>query len=408
MTPPELPSLSDYLDALEDPHVLLTAEHRIVHVNPAYIQRHGLPPAGARCYQIAHGHQRPCDELGEPCPMQQALRQEGAQRVVHRHLHSDGSVRTVEVTLQSLHRQGRAYIIERLRDLTGIQNTDQAALIGQSPVFLSLLERLVKVARTDLPVLILGETGSGKEMVAQALHRQSPRHNEAFVAVDCASISDSLFESEFFGHEKGAFTGASQTRIGLVESAQGGTLFLDEIGDMPLSQQVKLLRLLETGSYRRVGSSSLRRAQVRIIAATHRPLDEFVAEGRFRADLYYRLNIFPLRLPPLRERREDIPLLVQHLLETITASAPKRASPAFLEQLAELPFPGNIRELKHLLQRACLLADGDLLQVGHIDSDPLPVSNPAPLTRKAQARRLGISERTLYRRLHADAAQQRR
>ncbi len=394
-----LPSLTDYLDALEHPHALLSEDHRILHVNPAYVRRFGRPAPGRTCYQVAHGHDRPCDQLGESCLLQQALHQGCAQRAIHRHRHGDSSA-TVEISLHPLARGAHRYVIERLRDLPGAQHSGGTPLIGATPVFLRLLERLLKVAATDMPVLLLGETGSGKEVAAQALHQHSARHGAPFVAVDCASITDSLFESEFFGHEKGAFTGANDSRIGLVASARGGTLFLDEIGDMPMSQQAKLLRLLETGSYRRVGSSVQRQAQVRIIAATHRPLAEWVANGRFRADLYHRLNVFPLLLPPLRERREDLPLLVQHLLAQRPEQPAPRPSAAFLARLADLSFPGNVRELRHLLERACLLAAGDVLEPWHIELDELsPPSVPATaLSRKEEAARLGISERTLYRR----------
>ncbi len=392
-----LPSLIDYLDALDQPHALLSEDHRILHVNPAYARRFGRPMAGRTCYQVTHGHDRPCNELGETCPMQQALRQGSMQRAIHRHRHGDHGETTVEISLYPLCHGQQRYVIERLRDLPGAQDSSGQAMVGVSSAFLRLRERLLKVAVTDIPVLLLGETGSGKEVAAQALHQHSARHGAPFVTVDCASITDSLFESELFGHEKGAFTGASDSRIGLVESARGGSLFLDEIGDLPASQQAKLLRLLETGTYRRVGSSGQRQAQVRIIAATHRPLAEWVAAGRFRADLYHRLNVFPLHLPPLRDRREDLPLLVQHLLAQRPTQPAPRPSAAFLAELATLPFPGNVRELRHLLERACLLAAGDVLEPWHIELDAPTATPTAALSRKEEAARLGISERTLYR-----------
>jgi DNA-binding NtrC family response regulator len=205
----------------------------------------------------------------------------------------------------------------------------------------------------------LGESGTGKELVARAVHEASPRAARPLVVVDCASLPETLFESELFGHEKGAFTGAQAARPGLVESASGGTLFLDEVGDIPLAMQVKLLRLLESGTYRRVGSTELRRSDVRIVSATHRDLDALINSGRFRQDLLFRIGVFPIVLPPLRERPEDLPLLVQSLLERVAPRRSLSVSRAAMAQLAAHPFPGNVRELRNVLERASLLTDGD-------------------------------------------------
>jgi DNA-binding NtrC family response regulator len=212
-------------------------------------------------------------------------------------------------------------------------------------------------------VLLLGESGTGKELVAQAVHASSTRAHKPLVAVDCASMPETLFESELFGHERGAFTGANTARAGLVEAASGGTLFLDEVGDIPLTIQVKLLRLLESGTYRRVGSTELRHADIRVVSATHRDLVQRVAQGTFREDLYYRLSTFPIHLPALRERREDIALLSAALLQRMSPARSFTLSAAAQRLLQEQDFPGNVRELRNLLERTALLCDGDVLGI---------------------------------------------
>ena len=222
------------------------------------------------------------------------------------------------------------------------------------------------MAPSATTALLLGESGTGKELVAQAIHQQSGREHGPFVVVECSGLTESLFESELFGYEKGAFTGANRRKIGLVESASGGTLFLDEVGDIPLSLQVKLLRLLETGTFRRVGGVETLRADFRLIAATHRDLKGMVERGSFRRDLYYRLSVFPIHLPALRERRGDIVLLAETLL---TRLAPGRAYVLGDEMRARLlayDFPGNIRELRNIIERAILMADGGTLLPEHL------------------------------------------
>jgi transcriptional regulator with GAF, ATPase, and Fis domain len=222
------------------------------------------------------------------------------------------------------------------------------------------------VAPTDVAVLLLGETGTGKELLARALHERSPRSARPFLRVNCAAIPASLIESELFGHEKGAFTGALAARAGRFEAARGGSLFLDEIGELGIDVQAKLLRVLQDGTFERVGSSRTMRSDVRIIAATNRDLERAMAEGRFREDLYYRLNVFPIRLPPLRDRREDIPLLVwsiisrrQRALGRRITDVPKRA----MQALTAYDWPGNVRELENVVERALVLSHGSTLQL---------------------------------------------
>lgn len=238
-------------------------------------------------------------------------------------------------------------------------------IVGQSPALIAELRKVPPIARCDACVLIAGETGTGKEVFARAIHYLSPRAGKPFVAVNCGAIPSDLVENELFGHEPGAFTGAVSARAGLVEEAESGTLFLDEIDSLPLSAQVKLLRLLQEKEFRRLGSQRIRRADVRVVAAANSNLEEALRTGRFRSDLFYRLNVLPFRLPPLRERLEDVPLLAQHFATKYAMEfnrpAP-RLAPAALSRLQTHAWPGNVRELENVLERAVLLAEG--LEVG--------------------------------------------
>jgi DNA-binding NtrC family response regulator len=242
-------------------------------------------------------------------------------------------------------------------------------LIGDAPCMLEVSRRIRLVAPRSTPVLIEGPTGSGKELVAEALHRLSTRSRKPFVAINCAAIPEALLEAELFGHTRGAFTGAVQGRVGRIEAADGGTLFLDEIGEMPLALQSKLLRFVESGELQRVGDNETVKVDVRIVAATHRPLAQHTQTGTFRADLYYRLAVFLIRTPALADHAEDLPLLVNHFLQRMGREAPvKRIDAAAEAKLAAHAWPGNVRELEHVLERAAILAgDAPVLTSQEID-----------------------------------------
>lgn len=251
-------------------------------------------------------------------------------------------------------------------------------LVGQSVAMRQVRERLLKVARSMAPVMVCGESGTGKELVAQAIHRCSHRAQGPWVAVNCSAIPEHLLEAEFFGARKGAFTGATQDRAGFFQTAQGGTLFLDEIGDLPLAMQSKLLRAIQERSVRALGAQQEETVDVRIVSATHKNLQAEVQAGRFRQDLYYRLNVIDIAIPALRERLEDLPVLCTALLERIARESglpPKHLAPGALERLQQHPLPGNVRELENILHRAVALSDSDSLDLGEL---PLPQQETAP------------------------------
>jgi two-component system nitrogen regulation response regulator NtrX len=245
----------------------------------------------------------------------------------------------------------------------------EATVVGEHPEILAILETVRKVAPTNARVLIMGENGTGKEMIARTLHEQSPRRGEAFVEVNCAAIPEELIESELFGHEKGAFTGAVSSRTGKFELADGGTLFLDEVGDMSHNAQAKVLRVLQESVFERVGGTETKRVDVRVIAATNKDLLEASREGRFREDLYYRLNVVPITIPPLRDRITDLPLLADYFLRqtaTELGQPVKKLTKRALDLLREYAWPGNVRELRNLIERVVILAPGKSVDVSDL------------------------------------------
>jgi DNA-binding NtrC family response regulator len=325
-------------------------------------------------------------------------------------------------------------------DTETAKRIELCGMIGRGQLMENLLALLKRLAPHVRTALVTGETGTGKELIARALHQLGPQSRKRFVAVNCAAVVEGLFESELFGHVRGAFTGASDTKAGLFEAADGGTLFLDEVGELPMTVQAKLLRILETGELHRVGSLEARKVDVRIVAATNRNLDEAVAAGRFRRDLLYRLNVVQIGAPPLRDRRDDVPYLTAAFIAGCRErfqTAVSGVTPAAEAVLREYEWPGNVRELRNVLERACLLADGQLLTDRDVaralpagSSRSAGASAPAHAGRTARkalkqvqfdeieralretagnksavARRLGVSRRALYRRLdkHAGA-----
>jgi DNA-binding NtrC family response regulator len=423
-----LHGLMSYIENEAQPMIVLDVDYNILAANAAYQRQFGAerPYVGRKCYQVSHGYKLPCDQAGEHCPMRKAAATLGPDRVLHIH-HTPRGPEHVDVELRPILNPQREIIayVERLTSVSSASaKPSQNGLIGRSAAFVDALATLRRAAPSQIPVLLLGESGTGKELFARALHQSSNRAQGPLVIVDCTGLSETLFESELFGHERGAFTGAAQRKIGLAETAHGGTLFLDEIGDVPLAMQVKLLRLIESGTFRRVGGVDTLRADFRLVAATHKPLREMVAQQTFRQDLYYRISAFPVRLPALRERRDDIPLLVESLLQRVAGETPMTVERAAMQQLTQYDYPGNIRELRNILDRARLFADDGVIRARDLPPELLaPPQLAAALVHSAAARpdaekmsfmqriagfsgsrgelaaHLGLSERTLYRRL---------
>ncbi len=275
-------------------------------------------------------------------------------------------------------------LVAQVRALTTEDDTDglQDELVGESPAMLAVFKTIGKIAVSSEPVLVLGESGTGKELVANAIHRNSGRAGKPFVKVNCAALSPTLLESEFFGHERGSFTGAVARRIGRFEQANGGTLFLDEIGDLDIDLQAKLLRTLQNGQFERVGGEQTIQVDVRIIAATNRDLSALITQHRFREDLYYRLNVVTVELPPLRVRRGDILSLAEHIIKTLSRKYnwPQLALSSEVAQYLPLQsWPGNVRELQNVLARAAILTRGRLIQLDDLKASGLPGSSaPSP------------------------------
>lgn len=426
----EMLALMSYLEHDAQPTILLDTDYNILAANTAYQRQFGVegkPHVGAKCYRVSHQFAVPCDQAGEHCPMRKAFETRLPERLLHIH-HTPRGPEHVDVELRPIlgdTGQVVAYV-ERLSSVAVASvQPQQKGLVGRSPAFNEALSALQRAAPSQIPVLLQGESGTGKELFARALHDGSPRAGGPLVVVDCTGLTETLLESELFGYEKGAFTGALQRKIGLAEAAHGGTLFLDEIGEVPLAMQVKLLRLIESGSFRPVGSLRTVHSDFRLVSATHKPLKEMVAAGTFRQDLYYRISAFPIRLPALRERSDDLPLLIDSLLQRLAPGAVPRVAPEALERLGLYAYPGNIRELRNILERARLFSDDGVIRVEDLPEELRAGSAAAATTqlsrrragkdleqlahalevfegsRSELAKALGLSERTLYRRLKA-------
>jgi len=388
---------------------------------------------GKACAEVLRG-----GRCGKGCPMQRTLETgKPSLSVEVEILHKSGRLVPISVNTALLYDETGEVIgaVETFRDLSALRRLTKEVqerygfgnIVGKSKAMQSVYELLDLVAETDATVLILGESGTGKELVARAIHYNSPRKHGPFVAVNCAALTESLLESELFGHEKGAFTGAIRSKPGRFELANGGTLFLDEIGEISPAVQVKLLRFLDQRTFERVGGTEPISVDVRIIAATNRDLWKEVKEGRFREDLFYRLNVVPIHLPPLRERKDDIPLLVEHFLEKLNTRLRrnvKRVSAEAMQCLLEYPWPGNVRELENAIEQALVRCRGDEIQPEHLpmqvcsqamrqtldlgSADLLDAAERQAILlalhesggkRAEAARRLGISKVTLWRKM---------
>jgi DNA-binding NtrC family response regulator len=357
------------LDSYEHPAILVSADYEVLATNDLYRDKFGEITAAdgtPRCYKISHGYDRPCDEAGEECPLAAAKASGHRERVLHIHQTPRGEEHVDVEMLPILDEAGQLqFFVELLKPVAvaGIHDPD-AAMVGASRAFNDMLELIARVAPGDAAVLLSGESGCGKELAAQALHQSSRRSDRPMVTLECAGLTETLFESELFGHVKGAFTGANYRKQGLVEAAHGGTLFLDEVGDIPLPIQAKLLRLIETGTYRPVGSVETNYADFRLVCATHKDLSAMVDAGTFRQDLFYRINVFPIRVPSLSERLEDLPLLAHTILAEAGQGRDYHLTETAMNLLKQHKYRGNIRELRNILARAVVIADTNVLDRG--------------------------------------------
>lgn len=426
------PEMTSLLDCFSTPAVLLCADYTVLAANQAYRRAFGdgKPLQGRRCAEIMAEAGFACQQSGNHCPLDNCQQTGVDQHVVHSHTSGNTQIDLYPIRNE---RAEVVYFLELLNVTPADATHGTPAMVGQSEAWREVVRLIRRVAPGDAAVLLLGESGTGKELAAAAVHQASHLSHGPFITVDCSGLPETLFESELFGHEKGAFTGAHSRKTGLVEAANGGTLFLDEVGDIPLNLQVKLLRLLETGTFRRVGGVEPIRSRFRLISATHRHLEKMVAEERFRQDLYYRINTFPIALPALRDRLDDIPLLAAAILQRIPAAKGLQLHADTLQLLGQYTFPGNIRELRNILERAALMADEHWILPQHLplalqeQGTPPKQDNHAKISgvdaivpladleaqylrwarsafggdRRSLAARLGVSERTLYRKLDA-------
>ena len=363
--------LSSILEGFDCPAILVSADYEILATNKNYEQAFGKLDLSQtqHCFKISHGYKVPCDQAGEDCPLGAAKKSGHKERVLHIHQTPNGKEHVDVEMLPIQDKQGKLlYFVELLHPvpLASGEIANQE-LIGESEAFKTMLSKVARVGKTEASVLLLGESGTGKELAARAIHMASARKDKPMVTLECAGLSDSLFESELFGHVKGAFTGAHSTRKGLVELANGGTLFLDELGDIPLSMQVNLLRLLETGTFRPVGSGEVHSSDFRLICATHKNLYQMMEDGLFRSDLFYRINVFPIQLPSLRERVSDIPLLAKSLLARMDREQKYKLTQSAIHLLSNYSYRGNIRELRNLLTRALVITDTNVIDQNVIE-----------------------------------------
>jgi transcriptional regulator with PAS, ATPase and Fis domain len=424
------------VESHSEPFALIDENFTIVACNRRYAEAYThLTPGeivGMKCHEVSHKSADRCDLAGDECPLDMVRELNRTVHVMHKHFDYRNQPYYVSVSGYPIHAadpQQVTYVGEAMIPVSREEELhfEEERMVGCCPSFIRMLDGLALVAQADMPVLINGETGTGKELAALFLHRKSTRADGEFLTIDCTTLSDEMFVAELFGHEAGAYTGCIGAKRGLVELAERGTLFLDEIGEISLEIQAKLLRVLDRGTFRRLGGTQERKVDFRLICATNRDLRQLVAEGRFRADLYFRINSMQVTLPPLRERRGDIPSLVTFFLRRMNPARPSALiSGQALQLLQDYSYPGNVRELKHALECAVLMSRGEMVEPAHLPPEisdgeswasgltdaasegERPGSDAeqirAALRRFAGNRRrtaafLQISERTLYRRL---------
>jgi len=372
--------LHSLLETRENPTVLVDHDYSIVAANKAYCDSYGIPQdqiIGKKCHAVSHRSDTPCHMNGEQCPHQEVFATGAACEVLHTHYDFQNNPDHVRIRAHPIHdSQGKMYLMESIHRLAPQLeiNCEEMRMAGKSPAFLQFFEEMTTAAKTRAAIWLYGESGVGKELAASFLHEHSARASQPYVELNCAAIPESLCESELFGYEKGAFTGGLRAKRGLFELADGGTLFLDEIGDLPLSMQGKLLRVLDSGEYRRLGSETIQKCDVRVVAATNRDLAQMVRDGSFRQDLFYRIAGFKVAIPPLRERRTDIPALAQLLLNHITKETGivYKITQDALDKLVAHDYPGNIRELRSVLIKASARCKHGVIQADEISFEHLP------------------------------------
>jgi two-component system response regulator AtoC len=362
-------NLQSIIDASDNGFVVIDKDYNIVAANNAYCTSYGVDSdeiIGRKCHQVSHHSDVPCHLNGEDCPHKKVFETKAPHQVLHIHFDYNNEEEHVRIKGSPVYgTDGELYLGEAIYPIAKSDELgcDKQRMLGTSPAFLACIEEMSGASGSDVPILLNGESGVGKELAAKFIHNKSSRKAHPFISIDCTSISEGIFESELFGHERGAFTGCVGRRHGLIESAENGTLFLDEIGEVPLALQGRLLRALETGYYRRLGGREDLHVDVRIVCATHNNLRKMVEQGTFRADLYYRIAGISITIPPLRERRSDITPLVKAMLEKTKSSNgfAGRISDEALDVLQHYDYPGNIRELYNILQKAVAVSTGGLI-----------------------------------------------
>ena len=367
--------LQSLVDSHQHPFVVIDRDYHVVAVNKAYEKVYGVGrkyAVGQFCFKISHDNDAPCCRSGEDCPHEKLFKNGVQSSCTHFHYDDQHRMHQVRVTAYPLHNSsGELFMGELIEPISSFDRGQREPdrMVGEARAFTACMDQLKLVAAASAPVLLQGETGTGKELAASYIHNHSPRRDQQFLTVDCTSLTDTLFEAEVFGHTRGAFTGSVGEKVGLFEQADGGTLFLDEVGELPMNQQAKLLRILETGQYRRVGGRGTRKVDVRVICATNRHLWEAVQAASFREDLYYRVACLTVRLPNLRERLDDIPVLSASLLEPVSQTMRRRFSlaPEAIERLSAYHYPGNVRELRNILYVAATHSPSELIGASVID-----------------------------------------